>query len=935
MSTFDRCENKPDHRDISVKEFELPLRQHSDTITERVYKYLEEGKQICIDATSPNNPTLEIRSSDIAGAGNHSCAYQKHLPQTFYHSFQELQDTETQNISLSPKLDSGCNRGTSIRDNCTCSINNSQADVNCAHISHPCHMYQMCTSKHLDEQFCNLCSHCYLNTPSKHVTCTRPQMLHESCRNPTFSECCGQTNCNTRSSFCKHDCHLHSVTSQSEIKSPSTFHVDNMSCTSSVINRECLQTGTRRHCNLAQKDRMATNLHDCQNTVFSIKSPPRNCKPLFVNNVTSQCRHSACSPSKERHQKESKYSNKHTLHVPENSSETSQVFVNSLTEISEPEYEKQDKVDTLQRRFSSVVNVDDASSTDKQITPLSDYFSTEFSELDRSPTKTEHESVTCLVHQDHDSGIAFASGKLFPPLLNGSVPSSCFDGSTLSFLEMKDDCRTKIGNNLKKAKRKSLLKPQEIASPLPKSHMKPQERVAEFILSVQNYMSSSDCVDDSFTENISPVLTRNDEETQFAEGRDEKSVHHVHQTENVNKLMTRSCGALNTSESSVDTFATCDEGFNDSTTNVNAVNEKESKINKASSAQEKTEASEKPADLIHEQKNAAESSPAKWKPPISALPDDDIMTSDDSFVRRRSSRIYRMKMKHRIAPPSDGAAAKGKQTHIFSRNDHAVSRNDYPVSRNDHPVSRKDHPVSRKDHPVSRKDHPVSRNEISPVFYQEITQKDTLPQIFPVQKRLSSDSLFSSVSVKEYVYKDKEENITLIERHIPSDYGSSIGRRSLDSTHSKRTIDSEATLIYDWQSLNEVLRAEGLEAKPQSCGAFDNQCATVCDSSYLDKNVASPQGNNSDELSPSENISCTTEDDDEDNVATVVIPVHLENMTCQEISQELQKYGEIPGPVIPATRQAYLRRLTTLQSNPGLVILSKACPGMSSYFIIF
>ncbi|BFY98372.1 hypothetical protein BsWGS_01422 [Bradybaena similaris] len=921
ISAFDRFENKPHHRDISVKEFELPLRQHSDTITERVYKYLEEGKQICIDATSPNNPTLEIRSSEIAGTVNDSCAYQKHLPQTCYNRFQEQQDIETQNISSSPELDSGSNRSTSICDHCACSIHNSQAHVNCAHNSHPCHMYQMCTSKHLDEQFCNLCSHCYLNTPSKHVTCTRPQMLHESCRSSTFSECCGQTNCNARSSFCKHDCHLHSVISPRDIKL-STFYGDNMSCSSSVINREHLQTGTRHCCNVAQKDTMATKLYDCQKTVFSIKSPPQNCKPFFVANVTSQCRHSACSPSKERqHKKESQYSRKNMLHAPENSLETSEVFVNSLTEVSDPEYEQQDKVDTLQRRFSYVVNVDDASVTDKQITPLSDYFSTELSELDRSPTKSEHESVACLVHQDHDSGVAFASGKMFPSLLNGSVPSSCFDGSTLSFLEMKDDCRTKIGNKLKKAKRKSLLKPQEIASPLPKSHMKPQERVAEFILSMQNYMSSGDCVDDSFAENISPVLTRPDEKTQFSEGRDGESVHHVDQTENLNKLMTRSCGVFNISESSVETFATCDEGYSDYTKNVNAVSEKESKVNQASSAQEKTEVSEteKPVNLIHAQKHAAERSPSKWKPPISALPDDDIMTSDDSYVCRSGPRIYRMKMKHRIAPPNDVAVAEGKQTYIFSRNDH-------PVSRSDHPVSRKDHPVSRNDHPVSRKDHPVPRNEISPVSYPEITRKDTLPQIFPVKERLSSDSLFSSVSVKEYVYEDKEENITLIERHIPSDYGSSIGRRSLDSTHSKRTIDSEATLIYDWQSLNEVLRADGLEAKPQSCGAFDNRCATVCDSSYLDKNVASSQANNSGDLSPDENISCTTEDDDGDNVATVVIPVQLEKMTSQEISQELQKYGEIPGPVIPATRQAYLRRLTTLQSNPGLLTLSKACP---------
>ncbi|CAG5118724.1 unnamed protein product [Candidula unifasciata] len=906
ITAFDRSENQTCYRDSSVSELELPSRLSSDTLTERVYQYLEEGRPVCFDATSPNHPLLGIKQSGITDDGNHYCAYQKHLPQTLHQRCQEPHDKGVRNISLSPQSHGGYDRSRSGDDRCAC-IHNSNANREYSPSSHSHHVYHMYTNKLLDKQFCSICSHGYPNTPSQFATCLSPDILHESCQNPSLPESC-QINCNTGSSCCKHDCHLQNVHLRSGVKSSSLFYKDNTLCKSCVNNRECLtQVGARRHCcNGGHVGTTDTKHHDCHATAFGVKSSAyQNCKTPFVSNGTSQYKHGACSPSKNRrHQNESVHFNNHRLLAPDNNSKVFKASVKrSLIELSGYEDEQPSEVNILLERFSSAVSCDNASSEDKQITPLSDYFSAELSEPSQSPTKTKHDQLTCLIRQDQDSGITSAPGKFFPPLKGCSVQSSSFDGSTFSLLRVEDNCRAKVETRLKKAKRNSILKPQETVTPLPKLHTTPQERVAEFILSVQNYMSSSDCVNDSYPDHISPARTLSDKSRQFVEVCEENSMYHADHAELLNKMVARPCTVLNTSESSVDTFATCDEGYNNTTTQVNAETQKDPKVGKANSTQEKSKASEKSTEVTPVvQRPVTENSPLRWKPPISVLPDDDdIMTSDDSFVRKTSGRVYRMKIQHKIAHCTESTARKEEQTCKFSRNDHTISKND----------------------------HSVYRNETSPVSYQEIKQEDTFTQIFPVRKRLSSDSLFSSVSsVKEYVYKDKEKNITLIERHIPSDYGSSVGRRSLESINSKRTVDSEATLIYDWRALNEVLRTENPEAKPSSYSVFDSRCATVIDISCADKKAASLQENCSEEQSPQENVSGSTAEDDDDgeNAATFVIPAHLENLTCQEISQELQKYGEIPGPVIPATRQAYLRRLTTLQSNPGLVILSKACP---------
>lgn len=132
--------------------------------------------------------------------------------------------------------------------------------------------------------------------------------------------------------------------------------------------------------------------------------------------------------------------------------------------------------------------------------------------------------------------------------------------------------------------------------------------------------------------------------------------------------------------------------------------------------------------------------------------------------------------------------------------------------------------------------------------------------------RQSVCSLYSDASTVDYVYTDKENGITLIERHVPSLCGSAGSRRSLDSTRSgvsqqsspgsQNTDSSQDTVLYDWKG-NKV--------------------------------------DNSD--------------------------------TNSVIRMKLCNIGDDPGPVTKTTRQTYLRRLSQLQNDPEKKLLTKKTPG--------
>ena len=48
---------------------------------------------------------------------------------------------------------------------------------------------------------------------------------------------------------------------------------------------------------------------------------------------------------------------------------------------------------------------------------------------------------------------------------------------------------------------------------------------------------------------------------------------------------------------------------------------------------------------------------------------------------------------------------------------------------------------------------------------------------------------------------------------------------------------------------------------------------------------------------------------------SVVVPENLRKFSDSELRKELQRYGEIPGPIMPSTRNVYIKRLARLHSG--------------------
>ena len=135
--------------------------------------------------------------------------------------------------------------------------------------------------------------------------------------------------------------------------------------------------------------------------------------------------------------------------------------------------------------------------------------------------------------------------------------------------------------------------------------------------------------------------------------------------------------------------------------------------------------------------------------------------------------------------------------------------------------------------------------------------------------RESVNSLYSDASTVDYVYKDRENGIALIERHLPSLCGSAGSRRSLDSIRSvasqnssqgSQNLDfSQDTVLYDWKANKAI---------------------------------------------------CTDNSD-----------------TNSVIRMKLCSIGDDPGPITKTTRQTYLRRLSQIENDPDKKLLTKKTPG--------
>lgn len=48
---------------------------------------------------------------------------------------------------------------------------------------------------------------------------------------------------------------------------------------------------------------------------------------------------------------------------------------------------------------------------------------------------------------------------------------------------------------------------------------------------------------------------------------------------------------------------------------------------------------------------------------------------------------------------------------------------------------------------------------------------------------------------------------------------------------------------------------------------------------------------------------------------SVIVSESLRKLSDSELRKELQKYGEIPGPIMPSTRNVYIKRLARLHSG--------------------
>ncbi|KAK3610226.1 hypothetical protein CHS0354_022280 [Potamilus streckersoni] len=146
-----------------------------------------------------------------------------------------------------------------------------------------------------------------------------------------------------------------------------------------------------------------------------------------------------------------------------------------------------------------------------------------------------------------------------------------------------------------------------------------------------------------------------------------------------------------------------------------------------------------------------------------------------------------------------------------------------------------------------------------------------------ISNRTSISSVYSDASVTEYLYRDPEMGITLIERRISSQFGSS-GRPSIDSlcsissTHSS---DSDRTVLYDWRAYGDL----------------------QIDASKVDDGIQ--------------------------------VPDYIKRLSDDEVRAKLRLFREDPGPVTATTRQTYLVKLTQLEKDPerAKLKLTKKSPG--------
>ncbi|KAL8563548.1 hypothetical protein ACOMHN_060864 [Nucella lapillus] len=302
-----------------------------------------------------------------------------------------------------------------------------------------------------------------------------------------------------------------------------------------------------------------------------------------------------------------------------------------------------------------------------------------------------------------------------------------------------------------------------------------------------------------------------------------------------------------------------------------------------------------------------------WHPPSAPLPDDSIMTCDESFLTRSHNYV--------------------------------MSNPPYSVQSNN----------------VSR----WLQNVPATTYCSKL--KDVKRGGDRTKKRTSDESLVSiASSVQEYIYRDTENGIALIERHISSEFSGSSGRPSLDNGVS---VDTDVTVSYDWSDFSihtndasstsssfditaghtlksqDTFKADETNSCDEDCcsGSDDHEEKSSDKNRKKDEDVKNTKTNreksqqtpetDTEEINKTNSASqqtIITSQADPVSSDEVRISPELASLSNEAIYHSLKDLGEDPGPVLPSTRQTYLQLLSSLQSGKRHLGLTSSRPGYSS-----
>jgi len=191
------------------------------------------------------------------------------------------------------------------------------------------------------------------------------------------------------------------------------------------------------------------------------------------------------------------------------------------------------------------------------------------------------------------------------------------------------------------------------------------------------------------------------------------------------------------------------------------------------------------------------------------------------------------------------------------------------------------HNAGINEHPVCLKTRTDDDSEFSESFHTAIDESIldrtvvTFPKLHPWNASHSSmcglddtvvDS-FTNLSISSYSFVDDQ---TLDETSGQSTFE----QQSFHENDSITEDLGDTTIFYDWKECSTV---------------FDQSAAVLNDS--------------------------------------VIVPETLRKLSDSELRKELQKYGEIPGPIMPSTRNVYIKRLARLHcgATNSKVILLRTC----------